>query len=124
MPKEGQTIKTKYILPDPRLIKYIKEKPLVQKMSDDLKFRKEELERKASKSLLSSREEKELRDIEKKLVKLKSKLGVFSDDKGEILDKIIFPSMANLTFFFEAVSTIEELDFESNIHESIGYYKG
>jgi hypothetical protein len=119
MPKEGQTIETKYIDPDPRLIKYIKEKPLVQKRVNELKSRRSELEVKASK-LLSAKEEKELRDIESKLIKLKSKLGTFSDNKGEILDKIIFPSMANLTFFFEAVSMIEELNFESDINELFG----
>jgi hypothetical protein len=117
MPKEGQTIETKYIPPDPRLIKYIKEKPLVQKRVDQLESRKRQLQ---AKNLLSAKEEKELKDIESKLIRLKSKLGVFSDDKGDILDKIIFPAMANLTFFFEAVSLIEELDFEPNIIELFG----
>lgn len=117
MPKEGQTIKTKYIPPDPRLIKYIKEKPLVQERVNKLKSVQKELE---SKRLRSAKEEKELREIETKLIQLKSKLGTFSDDKGEILDKIIFPSMANLTFFFEAVSMIEELNFESDIIELFG----
>ena len=117
MPKDGQTVETKYIPVDARLIKYVKEKPLVQKRVDKLKSRKRQLE---DIHLRSGKEEKELKDIDFKLIKLKSKLGVFSDDKGEILDKIIFPAMANLTFFFEAVSTIEELNFVSDIMELFG----
>jgi hypothetical protein len=96
MPKEGEVIKTKYIDPDPRLIKYVREKPLAKRKVEELNWQKRKLN---SKRLLSSKEEKELEGIESNLTKLKSEMGTFSDNKVKILDEIIFPSMANLTFF-------------------------
>lgn len=57
-----------------------------------------------------SRTEKE----EKELVKINNKLQTLRNTKIEILDEILFPAMADLTFFFQATSQFPVL------HETFG----
>jgi hypothetical protein len=124
MPPQGDKLVTKYIYPHKSLIKYVREKPLLDRSREKLNMRKRELESRRSKHpgrILSSKDEKKLSDIEIELSKIKSRQGTLSDDKSKLLDNIIFPAMANLQFFFESVSTIPELsNFESDITDLFG----
>ena len=60
--------------------------------------------------------------VQKELEDIKSRLRVLQNKKIEVLDEIIFPSMANLVFFFEATSENQELAglFESDMLDLLG----
>lgn len=108
MPALGAKIETKTHPPDAKLVKYVKEKSSFER-------RKGELESAGKKLTKIEKDEsnKELEEIERKLRTLQN-------TKGEVLDEIIFPSMANLTFFFKSVLDLPELNFESDIIQLLG----
>lgn len=83
------------------------------KEKSDLESRKTAIEALANR--LSNSQWKELGTIKKRSKTLKN-------TKMDILNEIIFPSMANLTFFFEAISDSLQLQeaFESDIRELLG----
>lgn len=89
-----------------KLIKYMKAKSRFEFRKDKLELREKGL---------SPQEEKELLTIRKKLLSLKN-------TKREILDEVLFPAMADLTFFFEAVAQSPQLqeNFASDIIQLLG----
>ena len=67
---------------------------------------------------LTLAEQKELKDIKSKL----RTFGTLKNIKKEILNDIIFPAMADLTFFFECLSQSTELEsiFGNDVRELLG----
>lgn len=61
-------------------------------------------------------------DIEDRQIVDKSKKRYLDKEKVTILDKFIFPSMANLTFFFKSISRYPELKkiFDDDIKDLLG----
>jgi hypothetical protein len=95
--------------PNEKLRKYMNEK-------SHLMHRKKELDlRMESKKKLTKKEEEELQDIERRTRTLKN-------TKTEILHDIVFPAMADLTFFFYAISQDPDLEsvFKANIMDLLG----
>ena len=95
-----------YHVPDEKLVKYIAEKSYLEARKDGLIARGEKT---------SKREKQELEQI-------KSRLDTLKNTKTDVLNDIIFPSMANLIFFFEAIKAYEKLGevFESDILDLLG----
>src|SRR6478736_5661636 len=92
---------------DAKLIKYMHEKSQLQQKKEKINA--------AGKKKLSKEDREKLEGIETRLTSLKN-------DKTRILHKIIFPSMANLCFFFEAVAQSPQLqeNFASDIIQLLG----
>jgi len=95
--------------PDDKLSKYMSEKAYILRREEELILRME------TKRKLSKKEENELQYI-------KSRSATLKNTKREVLDDIIFPAMANITFFFDAISRYPELepDFKVNIWDLLG----
>jgi hypothetical protein len=100
MPKDSNK-KPHCYPPDARLSRYMTQKLIYQQA----------LEKKEAGETLS---EKEMEAVKNE--------GSLRSTKSQVLDEIIFPAMANLTFFFESVARNPELQipFEDDIKELLG----
>lgn len=117
--EESRNYAQKSIQPAARLIKYMKEKSELARRRQELELRGNELK---SKKGISNKEQKEIGLISEELHKVETRLRSLKNDKTDLLDDIIFPSMANLTFFFEAIAQSPELQetFGSDIPQLFG----
>ncbi len=95
--------------PKEKLSKYLSEKSRLMRKKEELELRME------SKKELTKKEMKELQYIESKSRTLKN-------TKREILDEILFPAMADLTFFFYTIAQYPELEsiFKTDIWDLLG----
>ena len=105
MPAQDVKLETKNHDPDKKLVKYMKEKSSLERKSSTRKARRK----------VDSKPKRRLRQITTKIRSLQN-------TKTEVLDEIVFPSMANLIFFFESISRYAELEenFQADITELFG----
>jgi hypothetical protein len=103
--------------PDEQLLKYMKEKSHFSRRKQQLELRRKD-ERKEGKKLTDEQK----KEIQEELEGIEGKLRTLKNTKTKVLDEIIFPSMANLTFFFDAISKDPELErtFNSDISQLLG----
>ena len=105
---ESNAINKKYHVPADKLIRYMREK-------SSLDARKDDLEGLKMRGEITHKDEQDLERI-------KSRGNTLKNTKTEILDEIIFPSMANLVFFFESIAEDKVLNalFQSDVFDLLG----
>jgi hypothetical protein len=111
---EPESTQTKYHRPDEQLTNYVMQKSLLPRQI-------KELEKRGKKLDLTNQEKEKINEEIKKLREEKLAPATVKNMKTKVLDLVLFPSMANLTYFFDAVSKYPELEnFNSDIAELLG----
>jgi len=110
---ESKEERTKYHRPNERLRKYIEQKSHLLKQIKSIEAREKEAKTKNQEEPIQIQQERE---------ELYTRTKTLANLKIQVLDDILFPSMANLTYFFNELSKDAELQdvFNSDISEILG----